>query len=132
VWPLKRGSSTSHNPGDFAREDEDEDEDKDNVDASHYCYAFVCSVNAPSAREWLGGVLYMADCFDTTTRISRGAMTLEHHIRRQQPIDEEFLAGENKANVLGQTSLIIVLLLSVLWASVSIFRRDFLRRASWF
>jgi len=31
---------------------------------------------------------------DDTTRISRGAMTLEHHIRRQQLIDEEFLAGE--------------------------------------
>jgi hypothetical protein len=31
---------------------------------------------------------------DDTTRISGGAMTLEHHIRRQQLIDEEFLAGE--------------------------------------
>jgi hypothetical protein len=29
-----------------------------------------------------------------TTRISWGAMTLDHHIRRQQLIDEEFLAGE--------------------------------------
>jgi hypothetical protein len=31
---------------------------------------------------------------DDTTRISRGAMTPEHHIRRQQLIDEKFLAGE--------------------------------------
>jgi hypothetical protein len=28
------------------------------------------------------------------TFISRGAMTLEHHIRRQDRIDAEFLAGE--------------------------------------
>jgi hypothetical protein len=55
-------SASSHDPGDFDREDEDKDEDEDYGDASHYCYASVCSVNAPSARKGLGGVLYMADC----------------------------------------------------------------------
>jgi hypothetical protein len=34
----------SHDPGDFDREDKNEDKDKNY--GNHYCYAFVCSVNA--------------------------------------------------------------------------------------